>query len=190
MPKISHPTLAEHRAAQREALLGAGRRVLRESGVAGVTPRAVCELAGLSRSSFYDYFATRDDLLVALAVDAMEQWDADVQDALDGAAPGLPRLRALIEATMAMTAEGRHDIAGALRDAQLSPSRLDDLMVLHEAVMRPLARVLEELEVAEPAMVAALVQGALGAGIQLVTHGADARVTADALYRLVTQGLV
>lgn len=190
MPKISHPTLAEHRAAQRAALLAAGRTVLGEAGVAGVTPRAVCELAGLARSSFYDYFATRDDLLVAVAVDAMERWDAEIELALRGVEPGLPRLRALIDATMSMTADGKHDIAGALRDAQLSPTRLDELMVLHETLMRPLVRVLGDLDVADPLLVGALVQGALGAGIQSVSHGAEPGATADALFRLVTRGLV
>src|SRR5690606_28408530 len=82
MPKISAPTVAEHRAAQRAALVQAGEAVLIESGLGAVRPGAVCERAGLSRSSFYDYFSTRDDLLVAIAIDAMERWDTEVEQAL------------------------------------------------------------------------------------------------------------
>ena len=54
MPKISAPTVAEHRAMQRAALVRAGEEVLLAAGLAGVTPRSVCERAGMSRSSFYD----------------------------------------------------------------------------------------------------------------------------------------
>ena len=51
-----------------------------------MTPGAVCERAGLGRSSFYAYFPTKDDLLVAIAIDAMARWDADIEKALEGVA--------------------------------------------------------------------------------------------------------
>lgn len=189
MPKISAPTVAEHRVAQRAALLSAGEAVLLESGLAGVSPRTVCERAGLARSSFYDYFATRDDLLVAIAIAAIERWDAEIEAALSEVEPGLAELRAFVDATMAMTAEGRHEIAGALREADLSPSRRDDLMALHEALMRPVLRVLSDFGVEDTMATATLAQGVLGAGVQLVSHGVDHGAVADQVYRLLTRGL-
>src|SRR5690606_5678875 len=166
MPKISAPTVAEHRVAQRAALLSAGEAVLLESGLAGVSPRTVCERAGLARSSFYDYFSTRDDLLVAIAIAAIERWDAEIEAALGGSEPGLGELRAFVDAAMAMTAEGKHEIAGALRDANLSPSRYEDLMELHEALMRPVIRVLADFGLQDSRSAAALAQGVLGTGLQ------------------------
>ncbi|HET8928418.1 MAG TPA: TetR/AcrR family transcriptional regulator [Microbacterium sp.] len=189
MPRISAPTVAEHRANQRAALIHAGEAVLLESGLAAVMPRSVCERAGLARSSFYDYFATKDDLLVAIAIDAIERWDAEIEQELAGAEPGLGELRRFIDATMAMTAAGKHAIAGALRDADLSPSRLEDLMTLHDALLRPLIRVLSELGLSESKSAVTLVQGVLGAGIQLVSHGLDHRTVADDTFRLLTRGL-
>nr|BFF09279.1 TetR/AcrR family transcriptional regulator [Microbacterium flavescens] len=189
MPKISAPTVAEHRAMQRAALVRAGEAVLLESGLAAVTPRSVCERAGLARSSFYDYFATKDDLLVAIAIAAIEQWDAEIEQELTGAEPGLGELRRFIDATMEMTAAGKHAIAGALSDANLSPSRLEDLMTLHDALLRPLVRVLSHLGLSESKSAVALVQGILGAGVQLVSHGVDHRAVADDVYRLITRGL-
>ncbi|MCR2763385.1 TetR/AcrR family transcriptional regulator [Microbacterium sp. zg.B48] len=190
MPKISARTVAEHRAAQRAALLRAGEAVLVESGLSGVTPRSVCERAGLARSSFYDYFATKDDLVVSIAIDAIERWDAEIEQQLAGVEPGLPELRRFIDATMAMTADGRHAIAGALREADLSPSSREDLMVLHAALLRPVVRVLRDLGVPRSESTTMLVQGVLGAGIQLVTHGMDPGAVAADVYRLVTDGLV
>lgn len=85
-------TVAEHRAAQRAALLRAGEAPLLEAGVAGTNARGVCERAGLSRSSFYDYFATKDDLLVAIAI-PIERWDREIGEALADTEPGLAELR-------------------------------------------------------------------------------------------------
>lgn len=190
MPRISAATVAEHRAAQRAALIRAGAEVLGEAGVAGVVPRTVCERAGLSRSSFYDYFPTKDDLLVAIAIEAIESWDAEIAQVLTGIEPGLPELRAYVDATMAMTADGRHGVAGALRDAELSPRRFEDLMTLHDALLRPVVRILDHLGVADPARAAMLVHGVLGAGMQLVTHGTDHRMVAEDVFRLLTRGLL
>lgn len=190
MPKISAPTVAEHRAVQRAALVRAGGEVLVESGLAGVSAGTVCERTGMSRSSFYGYFPSKDDLLVAIALDAIEQWDAELERTLAGAEPGIDELQAFVDATMAMTADGRHEIAGALRDARLSPSRMDDLMKLHDALLRPLVRVLGDLGVPSPATAALLVQGVLGAGMEMVSHGEDPRSVAREVFRLVSRGVV
>jgi len=189
MPKISAPTVAEHRANQRGALVRAGEEILLADGIPAVTPRSVSERAGMSRSSFYDYFPTKDDLLVAIAIDAIERWDAEIEAALEGVEPGLPRLRAFVEKTMEMTADGKHEIAGVLREAQLSPSRYDDVMALHDALMRPLMHVVEELGVAEPRVAATLAEGVLGAGVRMVSHGLDHARVADDVYRMLTGGL-
>lgn len=188
MPRISAPTVAEHRAAQRAALISAGEAVLRDGGVAEVTPRSVSERAGLRRSSFYDYFAHKDDLLVAIAIDAFEKWDAELEVALADTAPGIPRLRAYVEATLAMAADGRHAIANALRDVPLSPTRRDDLMTLHDAAMGPLTAVLAELGVDSP-HTTALVHGLLSAGMDLVGRGGEPGRVSDDVIRMLTHGL-
>jgi AcrR family transcriptional regulator len=143
----------------------------------------------LSRSSFYDYFPARDDLLVAIAIRAIEEWDHEIEAALDAAGPGLPELRAFIHETMAMTASGRHDLAGTLRQAELSPHRYEELMRLHEAVVRPLRRVLSDLGVPEGHNGIWFVQGVLTAGIDLVSHGSDHHAVAEDVYRFVATGL-
>jgi len=190
MPRISAPTVVEHRAAQRTALISAGEKVLAEAGLAGFTPRSVCEKAGLSRSSFYDYFPSKDDLLVAIAMEAIEQWDAEMEAILAPVEPGEAELRAFVEATMTMSADGRHALASVLREADLSPSRMDDLMALHDALMRPVHRVLDHLGIDVMPSTATLVQGVLAAGVQLVSHGVDPKSVSDDVFRMLTRGLL
>jgi AcrR family transcriptional regulator len=190
MPKISAPTVAEHRAAQRTALMRAGEEVLVSSGLDGFTPAAVTARAGLARSSFYDYFPSKGDLLVAIAIDAMEQWNAELEQVLAEAEPGLPELHAFVDATMAMTADGRHTLAGVVRDAPIGQGQLERLMELHDLMLRPVSRVLRDVGADASGTSLALVQGVLNAGIQLVDHGADHREIAEHTFRLLTRGLI
>ncbi|MGH1524028.1 TetR/AcrR family transcriptional regulator [Leifsonia sp. L25] len=188
MPKISAPTVAEHRAAQRSALLTATGQLLVEAGVAGVTPRSVAERAGLARSSFYEYFGSRDDLLTAVALAAFEQWAAEIEEAVSGV-PAPDRLRAYVEATMRMTADGKHDIAAILQEADLSPSSHEDLMELHTVLLEPVAALLREAGVADADTHAALIQGMLNAGVQLIGHGVPAGAVTATITGLLEKGL-
>lgn len=189
MPKITAPTVAEHRAAQRRSLLSAAEAIVREDGVAAVTPRSVGERAGLARSSFYEYFPSRDDLLAAIALQSFEEWAAEVSAAVASAPAGRARLHAYVEATMRMTADGKHTIATGLREADLSPKSLDAIMKMHESLVTPLRDLLEELGVADAPTQAALVQGLLDSGVRLVGHGADARAVTASITALLDAGL-
>lgn len=189
MPKISAPTVAEHRVAQRQALLAAAETLIVESGVSAVTPRSVGERAGLARSSFYEYFPSRDDLLAAVATRAFDAWADEVRAAVDAAPAGRARLHAYVEATMRMTADGKHDLATGLQQVELSPTSYDAIMAMHDALTTPLHDLLAELGVAEPARHAALVQGLINAGMQLVGHGVTAAEATASLVGMLEHGL-
>src|SRR3979409_917103 len=65
----------EHLARGRETirrLLLAGMEVFGRDGYRGSSVGAIVERAGISRATFYLYFANKDDLFRALALDAVE----------------------------------------------------------------------------------------------------------------------
>ncbi|MGH1549681.1 TetR/AcrR family transcriptional regulator [Leifsonia poae] len=188
MPRISAATVAEHRAAQLAALLGAAVELIHEKGIEAVTPKAVGERAGLARSSVYEYFASRDDILVAVAIAAIERWDAEVEERLAGRT-GMERLSLFVYESMRMAAEGRHHIATQLAQAQLSPNDRDELARMHAELMRPVDLVLSDLEVEQPTIVGALTQSLLEGGMRLVEHGADPDVVADRIVRMLTSAI-
>lgn len=189
MPRISAPTVAEHRAAQRAALIAAGEAVIREQGVAAVTPRTVGERAGLARSSFYEYFPSRDDLLAAIAVNAFDALAAEVDAVVAAAPPGRARLHAYVAATMRMSADGNHDLATGLRDAELAPKDFAAIMAMHDRLTGPLRTLLEELGVPDAGTRAILVQGLVNAGVQLVAHGVPVETVIDSVVRMLDHGL-
>jgi AcrR family transcriptional regulator len=188
MPKISAPTVAEHRAAQRAALMAAASGLIAEQGVAAVTPRAVCERAGLARSSFYDYFPSKDDLLAAIAIQAFEEWAAELDAVIAAAPPGRARLHAYVEATIRMAADGKHDLATELQQAELSPKSLDAVMEMHDTLIAPLQHVLLDLGLPEDRALLTLVRGVISAGMQLVAHGATVDDTIGSVTALLDRG--
>ncbi|QKJ20962.1 TetR/AcrR family transcriptional regulator [Microbacterium hominis] len=190
MPRISAPTVAAHRAAQRAALLGAAATIVTEEGVDAVKPATVTARAGLARSSFYEYFSSREDILVAITVDAFEDWARDLEAQLAGVEPGLPRLRRFIEATMEMSADGKHDLATVLQQAEISPQRMEDIMALHDSVLLPLMSVLRDVGVQDLRATVPLINGILGAAVKQVSEGADAASVAASVYLMLTEGVL
>ncbi|WP_353808334.1 TetR/AcrR family transcriptional regulator [Agromyces sp. SYSU T00194] len=190
MPRISEPTVAEHRAAKRAALLRAAAHLVDAEGVEAVKPGTVTARAGLARSSFYEYFSSREEILVALTVDALEEWARDLDRELAGVEPGLPRLRRYVEVTMEMSADGSHHLATALQQADVSPQRMEDIMAVHDALLVPLIGVLRDVGVTDLHVTVPLVNGLLGEAVRQVTEGADPeRVGAEA-YRILTSGVL
>lgn len=72
---------ARNRVAVVEDIKAAGRRQLAEVGAAGLSLRAVARELGMVSSAVYRYFASRDDLLTALLVDAYDALGAAVEEA-------------------------------------------------------------------------------------------------------------
>lgn len=63
MPKISE----EAKEARREAILAAARRCFAEFGYEGATVARLEQATGLSRGAIFNYYASKDDLFLALA---------------------------------------------------------------------------------------------------------------------------
>lgn len=91
---------ADARAAERrERLMSAGMRMWADGGWAAVTVRGVCAGAGLTERYFYESFADREALLLAILDDSTEETIAAVLRAVEQAPPvPLEQLRAAIGA--------------------------------------------------------------------------------------------
>jgi AcrR family transcriptional regulator len=168
MPKISAPTVAEHRARQYERLVRAAREVFVAAGPKAVTPAAIAERVGLARSSVYEYFSSTDDLLAAVLKVGFEQWAEQVRQDVERVRDPRARVEAYVRRTLQLVAEGAHlplvDLGRLIRDPGASP----DLAAAHEALVAPLRSALAELEVAEPDLTAALLQGIVDAATRRI----------------------
>lgn len=138
MPKISAATVVDHRAAQRRALLDAARTILAETPEKRPSLGQVAARAGLARSSVYNYFTSREDLLNAVVEDMFPRWTQKVAEAMDLAEVGVGQVLANVDANLTLVAEGEHAIVSAL--AAFSPQSFRDsrIMAMHDQLVLPL----------------------------------------------------
>ena len=81
VPKISE----ERRTARREQILGGARRCFAANGYEGATVAKLEEEIGLSRGAIFNYFPSKEDLFVELAVrDSARMSDIWINQGLDG----------------------------------------------------------------------------------------------------------
>lgn len=173
MPRISAPTLAEHRRRQREALLRAATDILVAKGASAVTPAAVGAAAGLARSSVYQYFGSGAAIIAAVIEDAFPRSNDQMRAALDGLTDPVEVVEAYLRETLRQAADGTHRPAAALRGADLPAECLARLDELHREQSAPLLAALRDLDVPEPMIRGRLLGGMLDAAMRAVESGAD-----------------
>jgi len=171
VPKISAATVAEHRAAQRRALLDAAFELLAETPEHAPSLAEVAQRAGLARSSIYNYFTSRDDLLRAVVMDMFPRWNTRVVAAMEQVSDPTERVLTYIEVNLQLVAEGEHAIVGAL--ATFTPQTFSDesMHAMHQDLTLPLVDALRARGSADPALDAELVTALVHKGTELIESG-------------------
>ena len=172
MPRITAPTVAEHRAAQQRALLDAARTLLARTGEAP-SMAEVAALAGLARPSAYQYYKSRTDLLNALVMDVFPRWAQRVEDAMRAEQEPADRILAYVLTNIALVAEGEHAVGSAL--ASVAPSEELDAQSarMHQAILDPLVSALRDLGTEDPHSTAELINAIVHTGTRLLESGTD-----------------
>jgi AcrR family transcriptional regulator len=93
MPRISAPTVKEHRQAVLTKLVDAAEGILRRQGIAALTAGAVTAQAGIARNSIYRYVDSVDDLRGLVLARYLPRWTRAVDERVTPL--GEPRLRVL-----------------------------------------------------------------------------------------------
>jgi AcrR family transcriptional regulator len=82
----------------------AANELLLQTGKADFTVQDVVERSGMSLRSFYQYFATKDDLLLALVEEAVQGYVANIRSRIAAESDPVDKLRVLVR-TMFSSAE-------------------------------------------------------------------------------------
>ena len=144
MPRIDAPTVVEHHARQRRALLDATRSLLAETGEAP-SMAAVGRRAGLARSSVYQYFDSPEALLHAVVADVFPDWADRVRRQVEDARSPGERVWAYVEANVTLFASSEQAVAQALRRV-VDPSVLrGPMQEFHAHLQVPLREALTDL---------------------------------------------
>lgn len=94
MPRIRAASIDEHKALTRRALLDAAYQLIDEAGTADVALAEVAMSAGVGRTTLYDYFSDRDDLIAELVEQELPNV---VSELIESVSPHLPTRERLAE---------------------------------------------------------------------------------------------
>ncbi|HAN33887.1 MAG: TetR/AcrR family transcriptional regulator [Ilumatobacteraceae bacterium] len=189
MPRITEATVAAHRVAQLTRLMDAAHEIAEEGGAEAVTLASVAQRAGLARSSMYGYFASRDDLIVAVCEDAVVTWCDTIVRSMTAEADPERQLRSYVEAQLAAAADTRHESAMLLLRSGVSAEGLERIKAAHAPLRAALLDTLVRMRLAEPQRAAAFVQAAVTAAYEQIRSGSTPTAVIHDTFRFVAAGL-
>ena len=188
VPKISAPSIAEHREARRDALLAAATQLMLSG-----TPFTVAQVAtevGLSRSAVYEYYASAADLVADVLVDEMALWVAEISPMVEAESEPLARIETWVRGVLGYVKDGRHVLVKSAGSVELPEARRVQVTSMHRELVAPLVQALTELEVPDIRQYSAFCWGVLDSAIMRVeSQGCDAVAEGDAVMVFITSGV-
>ena len=188
VPKISAPSIAEHREARRDALLVAATQLMLSG-----TPFTVAQVAsevGLSRSAVYEYYASAADLVADVLVDEMALWVDEISPMVEAESEPLARIETWVRGVLGYVKDGRHVLVKSAGSVELPEARRVQVTSMHRELVAPLVQALTELEVPDIRQYSAFCWGVLDSAIMRVeSQGCDAVAEGDAVMVFITSGV-
>ena len=192
MPRITAPTVAEHRDQRRADLVAAGQELLVTEGPDAVTMTAVATRAGLSRTAVYEYFTSADELVAVVLGDQMVSWQEALRQRLHAAPTetgDLDTVRIYVEVAMGLVADGHHSPLVLLTMHTLAKDVRRRLSAAHAAVAAPLGEVLAQIGIQDVDQATNYVHAAIEAAARRIAPGQDAHAEIAAVAAFTVAGV-
>ncbi len=169
MPKISAPTVAEHREQRRTALLEAAATLILREG--NFTVAEVATEVGLSRSAVYEYYRSAAALIADVLGDELGAWSTALVEATTDVEDPMDRIRAWVREVLTYVADGRHALVRAAGAIELPPTRRAQVQAQHRDLIQPLTAAIADLGIDDPVPASSFVWGAVDASITRIEAG-------------------
>ncbi len=189
MPKISAPTLVEQRAWRRSQLLDAASAIALENGPTSITVSTVAARAGLSRTSFYEYFSSSSEIVAELITDELNEFTEFLAQKVAAASVPEEAITAWIEGSLEYVADGRHLLARALSTLELSTERSTQIGIAHRKMLAPLSTPLNQLGVTDVRQALALIHAATESATRRIEAGLDSAREIESTREFLIAGL-
>lgn len=200
MPRIRAESIEAHKSATRNELLEAASALFRAQGYGDTNLADVTAYAGIGRTTIYEYFLDKEDLLVNLIEAAMP---AAISEILAGLPEGLTvreRLSELIIRSLEFVSTDHHLGSMMMKELPvLTPQAARRVRAVHAPLETEIVRLCAmgidsgEFRQFEPTDAGRLVFGVVMATSQTLLRDRDAKQrlheAADAMVRLVFDGL-
>ncbi|HIE21986.1 MAG TPA: TetR/AcrR family transcriptional regulator [Acidimicrobiia bacterium] len=180
MPRIRASSIGEHKALTRRSLLDAARDLIEERGTAEISLGDIAFAAGVGRTTFYDYFADRDDVIAALVEEELPRVVADLIAVVPDGLSTAERLATLAAETVEFVAKDR--VFGVILHREvgrMSPDAQERIVASHVQLSTELAdlyrRGVEEgvFRSLPPRLAGSLIQDTIMSAAKVFIEGED-----------------
>lgn len=181
MPRISAPTVVEHRSMVQSQLVDAAEQILRSGQPDALTASAVTHAVGIARNSIYRYVDSVDDLRGLVLARHLPSWLDAVENELASIEDPADRIAVWVRANVEQAARSGHGWLMNLGQTTAPSEATIKVMESAHAIMRDvLANAWGKLvDDRDSAMVgAALVRGLLDACFKQLEAGRDVELVA------------
>jgi len=176
MPKISAPSIVEHRELRRQQLISAALELALGEGAEAVTVAAIAKKAGLARSSIYEYFASSADLIADLILEELDYYSNRLAIAIVDATDPFEKIEHWIAEGLRYVADGRHMLVKSLNTISTPEFRKEEIAMGHRKMIAPLRQALVETGIKDPAAAAAFLSSVTDAASIRIDAGNDAEL--------------
>lgn len=189
MPKITASTLVEQRAWRRSQLLDAASGLALANGPTSVTVSAVAARAGLSRTSFYEYFSSSSEIVAELITDELNNFTNYLTEKVTTASTPDEAITSWIDGSLEYVADGRHLLARALSTLELSAERSTQIGIAHRKMLAPLSAPLSQLGIRDVRQALALIHASTESATRRIEAGMDSASEIESTRNFIVAGL-
>ena len=175
-PRIDAPSIPEQRELRQRQLIDSALSLALESGAAAVTVTAVATRAGLSRTTFYEYFSSSADLIADLVMEELATYQERLLSAVEGSIDSIEYIEAWIAEALHYVADGRHLLVKSLNSITLPEYRKAEISQGHRALMSTIAEQLQLIGISDLHAALTYVQNSLDTAATRIESGKDATI--------------
>ena len=194
---MTPPVRTETESVRRDQLLTAARKVFREKGYEGATISDIVEEAGVAQGTFYLYFPSKKDVVMALGQRVMEEMTARLQATYDPTLSFEGRLRNMIEIAFEVGGDypdlcrlvhvGAESVAHEIHEnLETNPIHISMVQMFQQAIEAG------EMEPLDPELVARLLSRIMPGVLQeayVFGDGRDAEQLRETMVHILVSGL-
>ena len=140
MPRISAPTVAEHRVMVQQQLVDAAEQILRSGEPDALTASAVTAAVGIARNSIYRYVDSVDDLRGLVLARHLPAWLDAVEEELSSVEDPAERIAVWVRANVEQAARSGHGWLMGLGQTTVPSEATIKVMETAHAIMRDVLR--------------------------------------------------
>ena len=188
-PKISAPTMAEQRGITQQKLIAAALEIALTTGSDSITVTEVARRAGFSRSVFYQYFTSADDLIADLLIDELNSMNEYLISAVSTIEDPIEYLSIWIQESLKYVADGRHLLAKSLNATPIPAFRKIEFEQAHMKLIHAMAKSINDLSISDVSGALTYIHKALEAATVRIESGGHPDLEISSAVTFITGGI-